>query len=230
MNTNLHSYFQSSIGRKQIVATSGLLLILFLLGHLAGNLLIYLGPDAYNAYSKKLMSLRPGLYLIELALLWIFVVHMWFTAILVLENIKARGEKGYTVSKAVGNRSWATRLMPYTGTIILIFVVSHLLDFTFTAHEGPKSTVHGVDLGLYGLVFNTFKDPLHSLWYIIAVCCLGLHLSHGIQSFVQTFGYNHPTGTPLAKKLSNLLAIAIVLLYCSLPIYILFKRQMACCG
>lgn len=226
----VHSYFKSSIGRKQIVATTGLLLILFILGHLAGNLLIYLGPEAYNSYSKKLSSLRPGLYLIEFALLYIFVVHMWVTATLVLENIKARGEKGYTVSKAVGNRSLATRLMPYTGTIILIFVVTHLMDFTFAPHEGVKSIVNGVDKGLYGLVFNTFKNPLHSLWYIIAVCCLGLHLTHGIQSFVQTFGYNHPTGTSLIRKVSNLLALLITFLYCSLPIYILMKPQIHCCG
>ena len=226
----INAYLQSSIGRKQIVAATGLLLILFILGHLAGNLLIYLGPEAYNGYSKKFMSLRPGLYLIEFALLWLFVVHMWVTATLVLENIKARGEKGYAVFKAVGNRSLATRLMPYTGTIILIFVITHLLDFTFVKHEGPNSLIYGVDQGLYGLVFNTFKNPLHSLWYIIAVCCLGLHLSHGIQSFVQTFGYNHPTGTPLIRKLSNLLALAVTILYCSIPVYILLKPQLACCG
>src|SRR5437762_707474 len=113
-------YFNSSIGRKQIVAFTGLLLILFLIGHLAGNLLIYGGPQLYNTYAEKLAGLRPGLYLIEFGLLAVFVIHMWVTALLVFENIQARGT-GYAVSRPVGERSWATRLMPYTGTYILIF-------------------------------------------------------------------------------------------------------------
>ncbi len=231
-STNIHSYLKSSIGRKQIVATTGLLLILFLLGHLAGNLLIYLGPDVYNQYSKKLISLRPGLYFIEFALLGVFITHMWFTAILVIENIKARGERRYANSKSLVKSTWVSRLMPYTGTVIVVFVVTHLMDFTFKAHVGPNSMVNGVDLGLYGLVFNTFKNPLHSLWYVIAISCLGFHLAHGIQSFIQTFGFNHPAATPFVKKISNLLAVTLVILYCSIPIYVLFFLKSAtrpCC-
>ncbi len=223
------SYFQSSIGRKQIVATTGLFLIIFLFGHLAGNLLIYLGPDAYNAYSKKLMSLRPGLYLIEFGLLVVFLIHIWVTATLVLENIRARGQ-AYSVSKPVGKRSLATRIMPLTGTIIFAFVAKHLLDFTFAKHEGMNAMIHGVDKGLYGVVYNAFKDPYNSIFYVVAVCCLGFHLAHGIQSFIQTYGYNHPVMTPRIKKWSVLLALVITLLYCSIPVYVYFKPQVYCCG
>ena len=219
------SYFNSSIGRKQIVAVTGLLLILFILGHLAGNLLIYLGPDAYNLYSKKLTSLRPGLYLIELVLSGIFITHVWFTVLLVLENINARPIR-YAISRPVGERSFATRISFYTGSIIFIFVATHLLDFTFTEHHGPQSVLKdGINYGLYGLVYNSFSNPLHSLWYVVAICCLGFHLSHGIQSCVQTFGYNHPDMTPKIKKWSNFTAMVVTLLYCSIPVYVLINSR-----
>src|SRR3989338_3288779 len=120
------AYVKSSIGKKQIVASTGLLLILFVIGHLAGNLLIYLGPEAFNAYAQKLKHLRPGLYIVEFGLLAVFVIHMWLTAVLVIENYSAR-PVGYAVNKPVGGRSWAAPLMPYTGTLIPPFVVLHLI-------------------------------------------------------------------------------------------------------
>ena len=182
------SYCHSSIGRKQIVAITGLALILFLIGHLAGNLILFLGPEAYNAYAKKLAGLRPGLYAVEFALLWVFVIHIWVTALLVLENIRARqGLSRYAQSRAVGERSWATRLMPYTGTYLLAFVIWHLVDFTFADHHGPRSfvlvtdstgsltNIYSKSLGLYGVVWNSFADPIHSVLYIIAMMALGLH-------------------------------------------------------
>jgi succinate dehydrogenase / fumarate reductase cytochrome b subunit len=217
----LYHYIHSSIGRKQIVAVTGLLLILFLIGHLAGNLLIYLGPEAYNAYSKKLVSLRPGLYGIEFGLLAVFVTHIYFITILVWENIKARGTR-YAVQRPVGKRSIATMLMSYSGLIVLAFVVTHLIDFTFASHEGLRAIVHGTDWGLYGLVFNTFTDPLKSLWYIIAMCAIALHLSHGVDSFMQTFGLHH---TENMRRWSNFFAIAIALLFSSIPVYVLIVSR-----
>ena len=232
-------YFRSSIGKKQIVAVTGLMLILFLIGHLAGNLLIYLGPEVFNSYSKHLTDLRPGLYLVEYGLLVIFVIHMWVTTLVVLENIQARqGLARYAVDKAVGKRSWATRLMPYTGTYILFFVIWHLLDFTFSSHEGARSFVliknysdfatsyHFKSLGLYGVVWNSFADPVHSLLYIIAMMCIGLHLSHGVESFIQTFGFNHPKYTPMIKKISEWFGLFIALGYSSIPVYVLINNYL----
>lgn len=217
------AYVQSSIGKKQIVASTGLLLILFVIGHLAGNLLIYLGPEVFNAYAEKLRHLRPGLYLVESALLAVFVVHLWLTALLVLENRAAR-PVGYTVHKAVGERSWATRLMPYTGTVILAFVVWHLLDFTFIDHHGPRSILaDGKSYELYGVVYNSFSEPFHGLLYIVAMMAVGFHLSHGIQSFIQTFGFNHPRYTVLVRRLSNGLGLFIALAFSSIPVYILLQ-------
>lgn len=217
-------YFNSSIGKKQIVAVTGLVLILFVIGHLAGNLFIYGGPGVFNGYSKKMAGLRPALYLVETVLFIIFVVHLYVTALLVWENIQARG-KGYAVYKSVGKRSWATRLMPYTGTVVLAFVIWHLLDFTFVDHGGPRSFMpDGSQLGLYAIVYNSFSNPLHSVLYILAMAAVGFHLAHGIQSFFQTFGFNHPRYTPVIREVSNVLATLITLAYSSIPVYVLLDN------
>jgi len=220
-------YLKSSIGKKQIVATTGLCLVLFILGHLAGNLFIYFGPEAFNNYAKKLANLRPALYLVEVGLLAIFFIHMWLTAVIVIENYQAR-PVGYAVKKSVGDRSLATRLMPVTGTIIIAFVIWHLIDFTFSDHHGPLSVLaDGRSYGLYGVVYNAFSDPIHSTLYIIAMIALGLHLSHGIQSFIQTFGFNHPKYTPMVQKLSNGVGILVATVFSSIPIYVLLDALRA---
>jgi succinate dehydrogenase / fumarate reductase cytochrome b subunit len=219
MNT-ISKYFQSSIGKKQIVAVTGLLLIGFIIGHLAGNLFIFLGEDAFNNYAKKLAGLRPGLYVVETALALIFFIHLYVTACLVMENIKAR-QKNYHVFRPF-QRSLATKLMPYTGTVIFIFVIWHLLDFTFVDKHGDKSFLaDGISHGLYGVVVNAFKNPLHSLLYIAAVGCLGFHLSHGVESFLQTFGFNDARYTPVIKKISCYFALLVVGGYSAIPIYVL---------
>src|SRR3989338_2519619 len=127
---NFFNFYATSIGKKQIVAVTGLLLILYVIVHLAGNLLIFVGPEAFNNYAKKLANLRPGLYVIEIGLLFIFLIHIYITAILVMENYQARGQR-YSVYHSRGDRSLATRLMPYTGTLLFAFIIYHLLDFTF---------------------------------------------------------------------------------------------------
>ncbi|MDO8580785.1 MAG: succinate dehydrogenase cytochrome b subunit [Candidatus Omnitrophota bacterium] len=220
---SLSTYFTSSVGRKQIVAVTGLLLILFVIGHLAGNLLIFLGPEAFNNYAKKLAGLRPGLYLVEVGLCFVFVVHFFVTGVLVYENYLARNTQ-YGVNAAKGQRSWATRLMPYTGTLLLVFVLYHLWDFTFIDKHGPRSILaDGNSYGLYGVVVNAFADPGHSTFYIAAMMALGLHLSHGVESFIQTFGFNHPHYTPMIKTFSHIFALVISFTYSSIPVYILLN-------
>src|SRR5204862_1989661 len=105
----ISSYLSSSIGRKQIVALTGLFLIIYVIVHLAGNLFIYAGPDSFNSYAKKLAGLRPTLYVVEVGLLVTFLIHIYFTALLVLDNLKARPR--YAVEKAKGNRALSSRLM-----------------------------------------------------------------------------------------------------------------------
>lgn len=218
---SLATYFKSSIGKKQTVAVTGLLLIGFLIGHLAGNLFIYSGPDAFNGYAKKLAGLRPGLLLVELGLAGIFLIHVVTTISLVKQNRRARGNDAYAVNAPKGGRSAVTRLMPLTGMIILAFVISHLLDFTFSDHHGARGILSdGQNYGLYGVVYNAFGDLWHSLFYISAMFALGAHLAHGVESLVQTFGWNHPRYTPLVIRSGRAFALVIALAYSAIPVYI----------
>ncbi|MCB9771767.1 MAG: succinate dehydrogenase cytochrome b subunit [Candidatus Omnitrophica bacterium] len=219
-------HYQTSIGRKQIVATTGLLLILFITGHLAGNLLILGGPDLYNSYAKFLTGLRPGLYFIEALLGLVFLIHIWVTYLLVITNIRSR-PIGYRLNSPKGDRSLAAQIMPFTGSIIFAFLIFHLWDFTFTPHSGAASILRdGKDYGLYGLVYNAFSDPLHSTFYIIAMVCIGFHLSHGIESFCQTLGFKHPKHTQAIRLVSNLFGVMIGWGYSMIPVYVLIKNMV----
>jgi succinate dehydrogenase / fumarate reductase cytochrome b subunit len=213
-----------SITKKQIVAATGLLLIVYLISHLAGNLFIYAGPAFYNAYAAKLETFGPLLRIAEIGLLFVFVLHIWMTALVVLENIKARGglKQRYAVDQPVGRRSLATRLMPWTGTYIFLFVIWHLFDFMYADHSGARSYIAGKSYGLYGVVVNSFMDPVHSFLYIMAMCFLGLHLAHGVESFLQTWGLKNPKFAPVINQSSHLFALLMVIGYSSIPVYVLY--------
>lgn len=216
----LSQYLTSSIGRKQIVAVTGLALVLFLCGHMVGNFFIFGGPEPFNNYAHHLAGLRPALLVVEFGLGLIFLIHMFLTATLVLENRKARGNNKYEGSQQKGKRSLSTRLMPFTGSALIAFVIWHLLDFTFTNHEGIRSVVDGEHLALYGVVFNSFKDPIHSGLYIIAMFCVGFHVSHGIQSVWQSFGFG---ASDKVQKISAAVGWLIALGFSSIPVYILMQ-------
>ena len=222
-----HGFLSSSVGRKQYVAATGLCLILFVVAHLAGNLLLFAGPDLFNAYAHKLASLRPAFYVVDAGLFVIFVSHLAVTGILVTENIKARGQVRYEVQKSQGDRSLATRLMPWTGGVILAFVIWHLLDFTFSDHDGPRGMMpNGEHMELYGVVFNAFVQPWHSLLYIAAMVAVGLHLSHGMQSFVQTFGFTWLGTSQRVKITCQGIGLLVGLVYSCIPIYVMVVNFM----
>ncbi len=218
------SYYHSSIGRKQIVAFTGLLLMLYLVAHLAGNLLIFGGPQLLNWYADKLASLRPGLYGVEFLLMMVFLTHVWVTYTLVHENIRARAAN-YRITPAKGDRSLAAQLMPFTGSIILAFLLYHLWDFTFNEHSGARCILRdGKDYGLYGLVYNSFSDPLHSTFYIIAMVCVGFHLSHALESFCQTFGVSNPKNAAQIRSFSHTFGVLVGWGFSMIPVYVLIKN------
>lgn len=213
-------FLNSSIAKKQTVAFTGLLLVLFIITHLAGNLFIYGGPAMFNAYAHRLHSLGPLLLLARVGLFVVFVTHISVTFCLVMENIKARGgHKRYAIEKAVGQRSLAEKIMPWSGLYIFVFVIFHILDFAAADQQGPRTYIHGTGYGIYGLVFNSFKDPVHSILYIVAVFFLGMHLAHGVQSLVQTSGFR-PKWVSTIKKGGNYFALIMVIGFNSIPVYV----------
>ena len=220
----ISNYLSSSIGKKQIVALTGLGLILFVFAHLAGNMIIFAGHEAFNAYGKKMQSLGPLLWVMRGGLLMTFLIHMGFTISVIIENRRARLQ-GYKEFRQVGKRSLATRTMSISGIVIFTFVIFHLKDFTLEEHHGLLSMIHGKDYGLYGLVVNSFLNPIRASLYIVAVFAVGLHVSHAFESALQSFGLNHLRITPVIIKVSRVMGLLLALGYSAIPIYVLFLLE-----
>jgi len=218
---NMKRYISSSIGKKQIVAVTGIAMVLFLIAHLAGNLLIFKGPEALNNYSKALHDLGGLLWIARIGLLAAFVLHFGFTISLVMQNRRARGVQ-YDQPLHKKTRKLSTKIMPLSGMIVFIYIIKHLIDFTFTPSSPANAMVDGVYLGLYGLLYNSFSDPVTSLFYVVAMIAIGFHLNHGIQSFVQTLGGNHASYTPVVQKVGASLSVILAIGFSSIPLYVLF--------
>ena len=208
----------STIQKKQIVGITGVALVGFILAHLSGNFLIYKGAQAYNDYAQFLHDLGPLLWVARLGLLAAFILHMGFTMNLAYLNKKARKERYYKYQNHTNESSLATRLMPLSGSIIFVYLIFHLLDFSLADKVG---LIDGIDYGLYGLVVNTLGDPIHAILYIIAMASLGLHMYHAFQSVFQTFGIMSDTNQQKLVNASKALGVLITLAYSSIPIYIL---------
>jgi succinate dehydrogenase / fumarate reductase, cytochrome b subunit len=182
-------FYSSSVGKKLLVALSGAALLLFLLGHLVGNLLIYMGQEVLNSYAEFLHhSLHGmGVWIARVGLLSAFVVHIVATIHLVMQNRAAR-EKRYqfeTTAKA----SKASRTMIISGTIILSFVIFHLLHFTILPNDLVDSTTSDhLRPDVYAMVVQGFSNIFISLFYIVSMAFLCFHLSHGFASVFQTLG------------------------------------------
>ena len=214
----------SSIGKKTVVALTGICLVLFVTGHLLGNFTIYLGPDWLNAYALHLQSLGPILWGIRLGLLGVVGAHILFTMLLWHENMAARPKK-YIASDPIQTTVFA-RTMRLSGLCVLAFIVFHLAHFTLcivnpsfkhleTMLDGHQ--VHDV----YRMVVAGFSVWPVSLIYIGGLFLLTLHLSHGIGSLFQTLGITNRSTRPLIEIVTVAYAWLLFLGYISIPISIL---------
>ena len=221
----IFEFLESSIGKKIMVASAGLLLCGFLITHLAGNLLMYVGGEAFNHYAETLEH-NPLLPVAEIGLVVLFLLHIILSARATLANRAARPE-GYQVYKGKGARTPGSRTMAITGTLILAFIIIHVATFKFDV-GGFKGTP-GQD-GLFAHVLGWFSNPWYAAFYVLAVGGVGLHLSHGVQSAMQTFGMNHPRYTPLIKKAGLAFALLIFVGFASFPLYFGFIKNCASCA
>ena len=229
MTSNLGRVLGSSIFRKQVSAVTGLAMVGFVIAHLMGNLLLFVGPEAFNDYAHKLEALGPLLWVMRGGMIVSVVLHVALTLTLAVENAKARPER-YDVVADHGDRKKATRAMKYTGSMIVLFLVLHLYDFTFGDKTGAGTILEGVNggesLGLFGLVWNSFSirysgwNVVRDVIYILAVSSVGLHLSHALESVVQTFGFHHDRYTPIVRKVSLAVGIVVGVMFASIPVYI----------
>jgi succinate dehydrogenase / fumarate reductase, cytochrome b subunit len=188
----IRQIFTSSLGRKYIMGITGFGLVGFTVIHMIGNLQIFIGQDMLNDYAKLLKSSSEVLWVFRIALLAMVVLHITAAVSLVIDNRKARGVS-YKKEKSLS--TWASRTMAVSGTIVLIFVVFHILHFT-AGVIGHEYNAHQLqdDQGradVYRMVVEGFSNPWISGFYILSVGLLCWHLSHGVSSMFQSLGFRN---------------------------------------
>jgi len=209
-------FWQTTVGKKAIMAVTGFALFGFVVGHLLGNLQIFEPPEKINHYAAFLRSVPNLLWTARITLLISVILHIWSSWQLWLLQRAAR-PIGY-VKKANIHSTYASRTMQWSGPIILAFVIFHLLHLTFgTVHPGGPFDQHNV----YNNVVTGFQVWPVSLFYIIAMIMLCYHLYHGLWSMFQSLGFSHPVYTPWLQRFAKLFAIMIAAGNISIPVAVL---------
>jgi succinate dehydrogenase / fumarate reductase, cytochrome b subunit len=206
----------SSISSKLLIALTGLGLFIFLVAHLSGNLLFLVSPQAFNEYSHKLVS-NPLIYIIELGLIAIFLLHVYKTVRL-YAGAKTARPVAYAKKERAGGpsrKTLASSTMIFTGLITFAFVILHLRAFKFGAFYESTEGLRD----LYRLQMEIFSKPLYVGWYMFAMVVIGFHLWHGVPSVAQSLGIDHPKYTPRIIWVGRALAVAIAGGFFFLPLY-----------
>ncbi len=209
-------FWAATNGKKIVMAITGVILFLFVIGHMIGNLQIFEGPDKLNAYGRFLRVEPALLWAVRVVLLVCVLLHIWASVQLAVRKTQARpvayAQRENTVS------TYASRTMYWSGPIVLAFVIYHLLDLTAgVAHRGGDFIAGDV----YHNMVSDFQVWYVSAWYIFSMILLGLHIRHGAWSMFQSVGINHPRHTPILKKAAAILAVLIVVGYISIPVSIM---------
>lgn len=229
----LKRLFQSSIGRKFLMAGSGVVLVLFVIGHMVGNLQVFLGPESLNRYAHLLQSNRELLWVVRLTLLGMVALHVWSALSLSLENKAARPVE-YEHAKPPFGSTLASRSMLLGGVVVACFLFFHLLHYTakveavnfagrafagdpfsFTLEDGTKT------FDVHKMVVLGFSKPLVSLFYMLGVGCLCLHLSHGVNAMFQSLGLRNYSWSPRIQCAARAIAIALCIGYLAVPLSIM---------
>ena len=220
--TSLHpdrmvSFWQSTNGKKVVMALTGALMFLFVVGHLLGNLLVFAGRTRINAYAQFLHFDDSLLWIVRSTLIIAAGMHVVVTIQLAFRNKKAR-PISYLRKEAI-NSSYASRTMYWSGPIVLAFVIFHLLQFT-AGYIHPETRFIPNDV--YHNLVTGFRVWWVSAWYVFSISLLGLHLRHGLWSMLQSIGLAHSLRKERAlKQVALIVAVLIVLGYISIPISIL---------
>jgi len=211
-------FLKSSIGKKWIVGISGVLLIFFVLAHLAGNLTIYLGPygEGINVYAQALHANPVLLWMARGGLVVVFLTHIITTISLVIANRRARPQR-YAVKARVQSTLYA-RTMALSGLVVLSFLIFHVLQFA--AGMSPHSHLYDLEgrHDVAAMIILSFHNPLVSGFYLLSLVLLGMHLSHGIASVFQTFGLNGRKSAGLIKHGGLIVAWTLMIGFASIPV------------
>lgn len=217
MSTAVMSYYQTSVGKKMVMAVSGVIVFGFVVIHMMGNLQVFLGPKVLNHYAEFLHSLGGVLWLMRAIMLAATVLHILSATQVTLQSWAARPE-GYAVRR-YRETTYAARTMRWGGPIILLFVIYHLLQLTFGAVHPNGAPFDSANV--YNNVVYGFQVPWVSGMYIVAMIAVALHLYHGAWSMLQTMGLNHPKWNRWRRVFAALFAIAIGVGNTSIPLAVL---------
>lgn len=221
---SVSAYLSSSIGKKQMMAITGLAWSAFVLLHMLGNLLYLIGPDAYNSYGHGITGNKPIYYAMEAGLLATLVGHVLFAFLVVRDNMRAR-PVDYAVrpkSGTKGGASLASKTMQYSGVLVLAFIILHLLTFRFGTYY-PYEFKGEEIRDLHRLMSEVFLSGTYFGWYLLCLAVLGLHLSHAFWSSIQTLGLI-PAGRETAfRRLSKIFGWSVAIGFALNPIVIFWK-------
>ena len=214
------SLFTSSVGRKVMMAVSGFFLLGFIVAHLAGNSTIFAGSNWLNAYAEHLHALGPLLWVFRVFMIIMLSVHILFGVILTLENWSANPGK-YAVSRRL-KATFSSRTMIWTGALLLVFIVYHLLQFTF--HVTPDIVLTTDKAGrsdVFVMVVSSLRITAIAAVYIFGMVVLFLHTRHGIQSFLQTLGLSNDELQPKYTLAGKLISAIFLIGFGAIPVLII---------
>lgn len=217
-------FLRSSVGKKYVMGATGLIMIIFLIEHLSGNLmLLSKNPDPYNKYSHFLLSFGDILVVLELILLAFLLFHVYSGITVALGKRKARPD-GYSKTASAGapsKKTISSVTMIWTGLLTFVFLAIHLKTFKYGPHY--STVVGGIEMrDLHRLVMEVFQKPIYVIWYVGALAFLGFHLRHGFWSAFQSLGVNHPRYNGLIYTVGILVAVVLAVGFIAIPIWIYF--------
>ncbi len=229
----LQMLFHSSVGKKLVMGATGAALVLFVIGHLVGNLQVFLPKERINAYAHLLHANAGLLWVVRLGLLAVVGLHVWSAITLSAENRAARPD-AYRSGKEPFGASWASRYMLMTGLVIAAFVVYHLLHYTaqirainltgqdfggFVVEAGPQKGFKDV----HRMLVVGFSQPVVSLFYLVAIALLCVHLSHGMSAMFQSLGMQEGAWRARLQCGAKALAVALFAGYAAIPLAVFFR-------
>ncbi len=219
LRRNAMNLFSDSIGRKAVMAVTGLLMVLFVVGHLLGNLTIFAGADGINAYAFHLHELAPVVWITRVVMGVAVVLHFVISIQVTMENSKAKPEK-YAVTRHL-KATFASKYMIWTGVVLAVFIGYHLAHFTFRVT--PDLVLQNDPQGrfdVFAMVATAFKGVGTAAAYVIAMVALFLHLSHGIQSLFQTLGLSNGVMLPRYGMTGKVASIIFLVGFAAIPVAI----------
>tara|TARA_Y100000768_G_scaffold157702_1_gene117692 strand:- start:4651 stop:5334 length:684 start_codon:yes stop_codon:yes gene_type:complete len=226
----LNNYITSTIFRKILAALSGLFLTLFLVGHLAGNLQLFIsgieGQTQFNKYAL-FMTTNPVVKILSIVTYLSILLHVILTLYLSFKSRQAR-PIGYAVSSGNANSTWSSNNMAILGSFLLLFIIVHMRSFWYEMHFGDMPYQH-LDDGtkikdLYLITTSAFANPIYTLFYVLSMLALAFHLKHGVESAVQTIGLKLPNYEKSLKYIGSFIAVVIPVTFASIPIYLYIKN------